>query len=190
MNKQAFLNKFQLQPLAPSLHQFKFSRKVKNAAVLVPIVEQHNELFILLTKRAEHLTHHPGQISFPGGKVEKTDNSLTHTALREAKEEVGLNTDNVSVLGQLAPYHTVTGFNITPVVGLITEPLALQIDTSEVEEVFLVPLTHFINQKNHTTVAMHHQGKIHHVYYMPYQHYNIWGATAAIIADLVLHLNN
>ena len=197
MNKQDFVQKFQLQPLEPPTHRFVFPRQLKEAAVLIALhvetsedkAHQSDELSVVLTKRASHLKHHAGQISFPGGKVEHSDSSKAETALREAEEEIGLNRDQVKVLGQLTDYHTITGYNVTPVVGVINGDLDLAIDHNEVAEVFTVPLSHFIDTRNHTKVATYHRGDKYFVHFMPYQSHHIWGATAAIIADLVAHLS-
>ena len=210
MNKQDFIQKFQLQPLEPSGHTFVFPHKVKEAAVLIALCEtkkgetntdkinnteagddkaQHEpSLSVVLTKRASHLKHHAGQISFPGGKVENSDRSKAETALREAEEEIGLDRQQVTIIGQLSDYHTITGFNVTPVVGVISGEVNLTIDENEVAEVFTVPLKHFIDGNSHTKLPMYHRGHKHYVHFMPYQEHQIWGATAAIIADLVAHL--
>ena len=192
MDKQDFVQRFQYQSLEPSTHRFKFPRAVKESAVLIPLCQaspDSNELSILLTKRASHLKHHPGQVSFPGGKVEESDESKVDTALREAEEEIGLARQQINVIGQLRDYHTITGFNITPIIGLVEGTMALDIDHNEVAQVFTVPLTHFINRKNHTKLATYHRGFKHFVHFIPYQEHQIWGATAAIIADLVAHLS-
>ncbi|MFD2165961.1 CoA pyrophosphatase [Thalassotalea euphylliae] len=190
MNKAQFLNRFHLFPLAPSQHKFKFADRVKAAAVLIPLVETERGLDIVFTRRADHLKHHPGQISFPGGKVEKQDANYVETALREAHEEIALNPEQVDVLGQLEPYHTITGYQVTPIIGLISGELALQADEQEVAEIFTVPLSFFVDHQNHLKVSTFHKGKKHHVYFMPYKHYNIWGATAAMLADLVAHIHH
>ena len=192
MDKQNFLQKFQYQTLETPQHRFVFPHQLKQAAVLIPLIEQAGELSVLLTKRASHLKHHAGQISFPGGKVEASDSSRADTALREAEEEIGLARRHVNILGQLKDYHTITGYNVTPIVAMVNVPLDLNIDltidSNEVAEVFTVPLSHFIDTNNHTKVATYHRGNKHFVYFMPYQHHQIWGATATILADLAAHL--
>ncbi|WP_448211158.1 CoA pyrophosphatase [Colwellia sp. MEBiC06753] len=188
MDKSAFLQKFNLNQLAGSLHSFRYHDKLKEAAVLVPLIEQQGELAVIFTRRASHLKHHGGQISFPGGKVEPNDKSLIDTALRESNEEIGLLGQDIDIIGQLKPYQTITGFNITPIIGLLNTEPHFAIDQNEVAEVFTVPLQHFIQGNSHTHVAMYHKGKKHKVHFFPYQKYNIWGATAAMLADLVAHL--
>ena len=100
------------------------------AAVLIPIVERNDGLKVILTKRSNNLKQHPGQISFPGGKSEKTDKSLVATALRETKEEIGINDKNVEILGQLSQHVTITGFKITPFIGRIRMGFSTEIQTS------------------------------------------------------------
>jgi len=189
MNKLDFLHRFQLRHLTTSLHQFKHTSSTKDAAVLVALIEENQQLSVILTKRASHLKHHAGQISFPGGKVEESDNSLTETALREANEEIGLLPSKVNVLGSLKPYQTITGYNVTPIVALVENDALFQIDKNEVAELFTVPLIHFVDTTNHTRIPTYHKGNKYHVYFMPFQHHNIWGATAAMLADLVAHID-
>ncbi|NMP33190.1 CoA pyrophosphatase [Thalassotalea sp. M1531] len=189
MDKGTFVRKFKLHTLEASLHEFRYPRSVKEAAVLIPLIEVNRQLSVILTRRATHLKHHAGQISFPGGKVEPSDLSATDTALREAEEEIGLVQAHVQTLGQLKPYHTITGYNVIPIVGLVDNQTSFNIDENEVAEMFTVPLSHFIDKDNHTKVATYHKGNKHHVYFMPYQNHNIWGATAAMLADLVAHID-
>lgn len=190
MNKHEFLHKFHLHPLtatiaSPALEPVGAIRK---SAVLVALVEINHTLHVVLTKRSPHLRHHPGQISFPGGKVEKHDPNIVATALREAQEEIGLAADSVAILGQLPEYRTLTGFTITPVIALLSQLQHYSIDQNEVAQVFHVPLQHFIDQRNHITITVERQKRKHPIYYMPYNEYNIWGATAAILKDLCENL--
>lgn len=193
MTKNEFLHKFQLNSLSASTQNFRYNHKFKHAAVLIPVIEvdlpdNGKQLNIILTKRASHLKHHPGQISFPGGKVEMTDKTIIETALRETHEEIGIPPKIIDVIGQLHPYHTITGYIITPIIGLVTANDPMVIDKNEVEEVFQVPLLHFLNQENHHTVNVMQQKIQHKVHFMPYGNYNIWGATAAILKDFAAHL--
>ena len=188
MNKIEFLQKFQFQTLMAPENPLYSPVKLKVAAVLVPLVENSNTLDVLLTKRASHLKHHGGQISFPGGKAEPEDESLIATAIREAEEEIGLSPENVEVIGQLNPYQTISGYIVTPILGFVPDNLNYQADDNEVAEIFQVPLQHFLNSQNHQTVQAMYQGKEHPVHFMPYQDYNIWGATAAMLKDLAEHL--
>ena len=189
MTKDEFIQRFQMQALPASIHQYRYAHKLKSAAVLIPIINNHNQLDVLLTKRASHLTHHPGQISFPGGKVEPFDFDITATALRETEEEIGLKASFIDVIGQLKPCQTLSGYEITPIVAIVQNNKNYHIDKNEVDEVFQVPLSHFLQRQHHIQVPIYSQGKQHNVHFMPYQKHNIWGATAAIIHDLTQLLN-
>jgi len=191
MTKNEFLKRFQLKTLEKSEKQHDLlcnSSALIESAVLVALTEKDNQLSILFTKRAQHLRHHGGQISFPGGKVEYADHDLTATALREAQEEIGLEAKNVNVIGQLHPYQTITGFCITPIVALLDPDSVMNIDTNEVDELFYVPFQHFLNNQQHYAIDVQHNIGNHKVHFMPYKQHNIWGATAAIIKDLGNHI--
>lgn len=154
------------------------------AAVLVPVVERESVLSVLLTRRTDHLHHHPGQISFPGGRVEAGDLSPIETALRETEEEIGLPAARVELIGTLPEYRTGTGFSVSPVVGLIRAPYELRLDSFEVAEAFEVPLDFLIDPANHQRHRMEYQGRMREYYAMPYQDYFIWGATAGMLVSL------
>ena len=154
------------------------------AAVLIPIVERNDGLKVILTKRSNNLKQHPGQISFPGGKSEKIDKSLVSTALRETKEEIGINNNNVEILGQLSQHVTITGFKITPFIGKIRMGFSTEIQTSEVSEIFEVPLYYLSNPKNFRVESVKWKGKKRFFYSIPYGPYYIWGATARILKNL------
>ena len=154
------------------------------AAVLVPIVERNDGLKVILTKRSNNLKQHPGQISFPGGKSEKIDKSLVATALRETKEEIGISEKNVEILGQLPKHVTITGFKITPFIGRIRMGFSTEIQTSEVSEIFEVPLSYLSNPKNFRVESIKWKGKKRFFYSIPYGPYYIWGATARILKNL------
>lgn len=154
------------------------------AAVLVPLVVRAASLTVLLTRRTEHLQHHPGQISFPGGRVEPMDASPAETALRETREEIGLDTVQVELLGSLPDYLTGTGFRVTPVVGLVRPPFELALDAFEVAEAFEVPLSHFLDPTNHQRHSLQVEGRTRHFHAMPYGDYYIWGATAGMLMSL------
>lgn len=160
------------------------------AAVLFPIVlRETTSPTVLLTRRTEHLKDHPGQISFPGGRVEASDHSPAHTALRETEEEIGLSSAAIEIIGYLPDYLTVTGFRVTPVVALVTPPFALRPDAVEVAEVFEVPLAFLMDTANHQTHSTFFRGRDRAYLAMPYKNYFIWGATAGIIASLANRLH-
>ena len=160
------------------------NEKLMPASVLFPIVLREYGPSVLLTQRTDDLRDHPGQISFPGGRVEPEDVSPAHTALREAQEEIGLSSAHVEIIGYLPEYFTVTGYRITPVVALVTPPFDLRPDPREVAEVFEVPLAFLMNPDNYQRHSALYAGKLRHYFAMPYGDYFIWGATAGIIVTL------
>ena len=154
------------------------------AAVLVGIVNRDEGLQVLFTERSAHLPDHPGQISFPGGRVEPDDADDRAAALREAQEEIGLLPSQVELLGELAPYETVTGYRVQPVVGWIEPPIELAPDPFEVASVFEVPLDFLLDPANHRR-QFRMQGEVRRDYWaMPYGDRYIWGATAAMLLIL------
>ena len=158
------------------------------AAVLVPIVARAERPTVLLTERTSHLRNHAGQVAFPGGRCDPDDASPVHTALREAREEIGLAEDRIDVIGALPPYLTGTGYRVTPVVALVRPDFDLQLDAFEVAEAFEVPLDFLMDPRHHERRRVVH-GDIDRIFYaMPYQaagrEYFIWGATAAMLRNL------
>jgi len=153
------------------------------AAVLVPIMRRP-ALTVLLTQRSHDMPSHPGQISFPGGKVEATDRSPLDCALREAREEIGLPATHVEPLGYLDGYRTGTGFQIVPVVALVTPGFPLSLDPREVEEVFEVPLKFLMDPANHRKDQREWRGRVRSYYAMPYGQRYIWGATAGMLKNM------
>jgi len=162
------------------------------AAVLVPLVVR-DELCVLLTQRTDHLTNHPGQISFPGGRSEPSDADAAATALREAEEEIGLDAHRVEVLGTMPTYTTGTGFIVTPVVALVEPPFEMRIDPFEVAGVFEVPLAFLMDPAHHHRHAVEVSGARREFFSMPWhglddaganRRYFIWGATAAMLRNL------
>jgi len=158
------------------------------AAVLLPIVARPEALTVLFTRRTAHLRAHSGQISFPGGRVERRDASPEETALRETQEEIGLAPACVEVLGRLADYHTRTGYRVTPVVGLVSLPFALSLDAREVDEAFEVPLSFLLDPANHQRHSREFQGRQVEYYAISYGDYYIWGATAGMLVNFYRHL--
>lgn len=159
------------------------------AAVLVPVIERPDALTVLLTQRTDHLHHHPGQISFPGGRVEHGDTDPIMTALRETREEIGLQPERVELLGHLPEYHTGTGFRVMPIVGLVRPPFDLVPDTFEVAEVFEVPLSFLMDPSNRRRESLRINGRMRSYYALPWRHYHIWGATAGMLVSLANFLS-
>jgi len=157
-------------------------RVLRPAAVLVA-VDRATER-VILTKRSARLKHHPGQIAFPGGKQDPTDPTLVDAALREAEEEVGLARSRVEIIGHLPTHETVTGFVVTPFVGLIDSGEDLVPEAGEVEEIFDVPLSHVIDEANFRIEGRRWQGGRRYYYTVPWGPYYIWGATARILRGL------
>lgn len=154
------------------------------AAVLVPVIVRASGLTVLLTQRTAHLRDHAGQVSFPGGRCEAEDATPIDTALRESSEEVGIEADQVEVLGTLPEYFTGTGFRVTPVVGLVTPPLNLRLDDFEVAEVFETPLSFLLDAANYRREAVEIAGQLRTYWAVPWQEYFIWGATAGMLVSL------
>ena len=161
---------------------------VTAAAVLVPIVQHAYGLSVIFTKRTSHLKAHSGQVAFPGGRAEPEDPTPEFTALREAQEEIGLAMEGVEVLARLPEYLTRTGFRVTPVVGLLTPPLALRPDPNEVEDVFEVPLAFLLDPVNHARESREIQGRKVGYYAIRYGELTIWGATAGMVVNLYRQL--
>ncbi len=157
---------------------------LRAAAVMVGLIDRPGGLHVLLTQRTENLEHHPGQISFPGGHIDKVDADANQAALRETFEETGIGSENISIIGRLDTYITRTGFSITPIVGFISTPFRLIADPIEVAEIFEVPLAHFMDPANHQLHERTFEGAIRKFYAMPYGDYYIWGATAGMLFNL------
>lgn len=155
----------------------------REAAVLIPLLARQGGLSVFFTKRPESMKEHPGQISFPGGRRERGDKSLVETALREACEEVGMAPEFVQVIGQLAPYRTITRYDVTPIIGLVDNQFSPTLDTREVDEVFEAPLAFFLDERNLQTRERFYQGKPRPYYYFDYEEFHIWGATAAMMIN-------
>ncbi|MEM7075510.1 MAG: CoA pyrophosphatase [Pseudomonadota bacterium] len=165
-------------------------RRLRPAAVLVPIEVTGPGARLWLTKRSSALQHHPGQVAFPGGKQDPDDPDLTATALREAHEEIGLPAASVEVLGTLSPHETVTRFHVTPVIGVVRTPFRPRPEAGEVEEVFSVPLHHVLDPARYAIQSRRWQGQMRHYYTVPYGNYYIWGATARILRSLALAVSD
>ena len=173
------------------------SATLKDAAVLLALVNRDDQLDLLLTVRSLTLNNHRGQIAFPGGRVDPGDGGAIGTALREAREEIGLEAPDVDILGQLPRYVTGTGYAVTPVVGLVEQPQALdrlRLEPAEVAEVFVVPLRFLMDPANHRRHRFQwRDGDVErerHFFSMPWRppmsadrEYFIWGATAAMLRN-------
>jgi 8-oxo-dGTP pyrophosphatase MutT (NUDIX family) len=160
------------------------------AAVLVPLVRREPGITVLLTQRTEDMPSHAGQIAFPGGRKQQEDADAKATALRETEEEVGLSRTFVQVIGAVDPYRTGTGYEITPVVGIVTPGFTIHADPREVADVFEVPLSHFLDAQNHRIDRRIFQGRERRFYAMPYGDRYIWGATAGMLKNLHFVLTN
>ena len=158
--------------------------KLREAAVLVPLVERRDEVTVIFTLRTAHLSAHAGQISFPGGRREPEDRSPEDTALRETEEEIGISSDSIEILGRLDTYVTRTGFRVTPVVGLVHPPVRFAPDPTEVAEVFEVPLSVILDPANPRRHSLMHLGVQRFFYAFPYGQRYIWGATAGMLVNL------
>lgn len=156
------------------------------AGVLIPVMERDaSDLSVLLTQRAADLKHHAGQVSFPGGRMEEHDEDIAAAALRETFEEVGIAQHDVSVIGYLDPMPTITGYAVTPVVGLVKGGIELRLDRTEVEYAFEVPLKFLLDQRNQLMVEREVDGRSALMVEYHYAGQRIWGATAFIILQLI-----
>jgi 8-oxo-dGTP pyrophosphatase MutT (NUDIX family) len=160
------------------------SAELRPAAVLVPLIDRAGGMTVLLTRRTAHLSAHAGQIAFPGGRIEAADRDAGAAALRETEEEVGLPRDHVTLIGRLDTYVTGTGFEITPMVGLVRVPFPLAIDPSEVAEAFEVPLDFVLEPTNYRRTERLFDGRPRIFFALPFEGRNIWGATAGMLANL------
>jgi 8-oxo-dGTP pyrophosphatase MutT (NUDIX family) len=158
--------------------------KVTKAAVLIPLLLKEHGLSVLLTQRTDHLRDHAGQISFPGGRMDPEDQSPNDTALRESKEEIGLDSGQVEIIGHLPQYLTVSGYSVTPVVGLVQAQAKYVLDEFEVADVFEVPLSFLLDPANHQVRLWQSEQGGRRFYSMPYENRFIWGATAGMLRNL------
>lgn len=154
------------------------------AAVLVPLIARKGRWQVILTRRAAALKHHPGQVAFPGGKCDPGDKDDVATALREANEEIGLNSHDVDILGTAGHHITVTGFSVTPVLGVVSAPFEGQPEAGEVERIFEVPLEFLLDQNTVRVEKRRWHGTFRHYYVIPWGPFYIWGATARMIVAL------
>ena len=167
--------------LNPSLP--RTSRR-RPAAVLVPIVERPDGPAVLLTRRADHLHDHPGQVCFPGGRLDDTDAGPIDAALRETAEEIGLGREHVELAGLLDGYETVTGYGVTPVVAFVRPGFVLTLDAFEVAEAFEVPLDFLLDEASRQVHSGMRDGHRRYFYAFEYENRYIWGATAGMLVNL------
>jgi 8-oxo-dGTP pyrophosphatase MutT (NUDIX family) len=153
------------------------------AAVLVPVVDRPDPS-VILTLRPETMRKHPGQISFPGGRIDPDDDGPVAAALREAEEEIGLPPSSVDVIGLADRYRTVTGFEVTPVVGVVPPDLPIRPQPGEVAAVFEAPLHYLLDPDNHRIREAEWRGRLRTYYEIEWGERRIWGATAAMIVNL------
>ncbi|WP_422067203.1 NUDIX hydrolase [Solirhodobacter olei] len=159
-------------------------RVLRPAAVLVPFLVTGEGAEVILTKRSSRLKHHPGQIAFPGGKLEPEDPDPESGALREAQEEIGLDPARVTLLGRLPAHETVTNFRVTPILGRVTGSFTPVPQPGEVDEVFAVPFAHLADPGRFRVERRRWRGEWRSYYIVPYGPYYIWGATARILYGL------
>ncbi|MEM7431906.1 MAG: CoA pyrophosphatase [Pseudomonadota bacterium] len=163
----------------------KLEGLLKPAGVLVPFIQRAEGLTVLLTERSAELKHHAGQVSFPGGGMEPHDTDIGETALRETEEEVGIAREAVELVGFLEPMPTVTGYAVTPAIGLIAEPPALALDGQEVASAFEVPFDYLLDRDNGKMIERELFGRQTTMLEYHYDGYRIWGATAMMIIQLL-----
>lgn len=158
------------------------NQSFRDAAVLVAIQPTKTGFSIILTQRAANLSHHAGQVSFPGGRLEKEE-TADYAACREADEEIGLNVENITLLGQLDTYYTVTGFRVFPYVGFVAEDWQPVVNRDEVEKLFYLPLTYLLNDVAFDKAYYVLKGQRRYYYKFQYEEFYIWGATAAMLKN-------
>ncbi len=163
----------------------KIASTLKPAGVLIPVRRHDTGLSVLLTQRSADLKHHAGQVSFPGGRMEHDDADIEVTALRETREEIGIAEDKVAIIGYLETMPTVTGYAVTPVVGLVDGLVDLAIDRTEVEYTFEVPLSFFLDPANHRLVDREWQGLSFSMVEFHFEGQRIWGATAQMLLRFI-----
>ncbi|ERM56939.1 DNA mismatch repair protein MutT [Vibrio mimicus CAIM 1883] len=190
ISRNEFIQQFQLN-LPAAYHQESLLRvahltpdSLRKASVLIGVVERQQGLQVILTKRAAHLRHHPGQISFPGGKYEESDHSLQQTAKREAREEIGISEEKIHIVGQLPELVTVSQFAVTPILAFVESDYQIKLDHNEVDEVFEVPISFLLDRKKLYTGTFQLKNHRHRVFAIPYKQHFIWGMTAQIIQSL------
>ncbi|MGB1297252.1 MAG: CoA pyrophosphatase [Psychrobium sp.] len=189
MNRQQLITRFTLRALSHTQLSVNHLR-LKESAVLMPLIERDNEMVLLLTKRSPHLRHHPGQISFPGGKFDEDDSDLKYTAMRETYEELGIGDSDIELFGELPHHDTITGFRIKPYIGFVKSSVDFTVNDGEVSEIIEVPVREFLSNPQHFILPIARPQIKVDVYFKPCQGHAIWGATAAIIEQFRLLLED
>lgn len=177
-----------VQEVDPDLVQSYYGELPKRASVLIPFLKKSRSWHLLFTKRTTTLPEHSGQVAFPGGRADADDSDEQDTALREAKEEIGLNPEDVIVLGKLHDFITVTNYLVTPIVGLIPWPYQFNISKIEVSKVFTIPLSWLSNRQNYNLKYRELPNldlSIPVIYYNEYKGEVLWGASARITVYLI-----
>ncbi|RTZ16674.1 CoA pyrophosphatase [Vibrio aquaticus] len=194
LNKNHLIQRFQLHQTV-GYHQEALRRvshldhsKLRKASVLIGFVERDHGLCVIFTKRARHLKHHPGQVSFPGGKYETSDIDLSDTALRETHEEIGIGREHITIFGQMPELVTISQFTVTPYLAFVDPTYTAQIDANEVDEVFEVPIRILLDRQQLHSQRFRINNFSHRVFGMSYQHHFIWGMTAQIIDSMQKHI--
>ncbi len=170
--------------LNPDLHEHISAMDLKDAAVLVPVVDDGEDAKVIFTQRTSTMRNHSGQVAFPGGKRDPGDPSSEVAAMREAEEEIGLDRSFVDIIGRLPDYPTPSGFLITPVLSVVSRGFAIRLNPDEVDAVFEVPLSFLMNPDNHQRESRVWDNIERHYYVMPYRDRKIWGITAGIVRTL------
>ncbi|MDC5707200.1 CoA pyrophosphatase [Vibrio europaeus] len=194
LNKNHLIQRFQMHQTV-DYHQEALNRvshlnqtHLRRASVLVGFVERANGINVLFTRRAKHLKHHPGQVSFPGGKFESSDIDLSHTALRETYEEVGIEQSQIEIFGQMPELVTISRFTVTPFLGFISPNYQTRIDKNEVDEVFEVPASVVLDREKLHSQQFRVNNFSHRVFGLSYNSHFIWGMTAQIIQAMQNHI--
>ena len=165
------------------------SKDYKIAAVLFPLIEKNSQLNVILTTRSKNVPSHPGQVCFPGGKLDKVDKNIIECAKREAFEEVGIKSNQIQILGKLDDCITGTNYKVTPIMGLINSNYMPVVQETEVADIFEVPLDYFLDQSNKNIESGNYKGRSYTYYQFNWQDKKIWGSTARIIVNFCEIMN-
>lgn len=163
--------------------EFTDKKKYKIAAVLFPLIEKKEKINVILTTRSKNVGSHPGQVCFPGGKLDKNDNSIISCAKREAFEEIGIQNTDIKVLGQIDQCITGTNYKVTPIIGSVSNNFIPKIQASEVADIFEVPLDFFLDKNNLNRKNAEYKGKNYSYYEYNWKDKRIWGSTARMIVN-------